>query len=186
MAEAAKSESMEDILQSIKRIIEDDSTPDPQGGAASPAASATDVLELTQMVKDDGTIGELPPLPAAKIPPAPEPEPEPAKIPAPAAVTPKTAKRVVPKPIVMEEGLVSDEAAQAAMAALKPIMEGNSKDYSIPHIPSSALRSGNTVEDLVLEALRPMLKAWLDEHLPLIVQKIVEREVRRLVAFHQD
>jgi cell pole-organizing protein PopZ len=115
-------------------------------------------------------------------PPAPEPmaEPEPAPEP------PKPAKKPVQKPIIMEEGLVSDQAAQAAVAALKPITDGSQKDYSIPHIPSSTLRNGNTVEDLVLESLKPMLKAWLDEHLPLIVQKIVEKEVKRIVTFHQD
>ena len=194
MAEAAKSESMEDILQSIKRIIEDDSSPDPKGEAAAPSAAATapvqsaDVLELTQAIKDDGSITELPPLPAARAQPAPMLQPEPMMPPAPApqAAPQKPARKAPPKSTIMEEGLVSDEAAQAAMAALKPIVEGGSKDYSIPHIPSSALRNGNTVEDLVLEALKPMLKAWLDEHLPLIVQKIVEREVKRLVTFHQD
>jgi cell pole-organizing protein PopZ len=86
----------------------------------------------------------------------------------------------------MEDGLVSDQAAHAAAAALRPIIEGGDKDFSIPHIPSTALRNGNTVEDLLLEALKPMLKAWLDEHLPLIVQKIVEKEVKRIVKFHQD
>ncbi len=189
MAEAAsKSESMEDILQSIKRIIEDDSTPDPKGEAGpavTPAsAPSADVLELTQVMKDDGSIAALPPLPQAsvKMPPPPDPEPEKA----PVAAAPKLARKPAPKPIVMEEGLVSDEAAQAAMAALKPIVEGGNRDYSIPHIPSSALRNGNTVEDLVLEALKPMLKGWLDEHLPLIVQRIVEREVKRIVTFHQD
>ena len=38
----------------------------------------------------------------------------------------------------------------------------------------------------MLEALKPMLKAWLDENLPLIVHKIVEKEVKRIVKFNQD
>jgi hypothetical protein len=45
---------------------------------------------------------------------------------------------------------------------------------------SPVLRSGITVEDLVVEALRPMLKEWLDGHLPELVRSLVEREIRRL------
>jgi cell pole-organizing protein PopZ len=180
MAEAAsKSESMEDILQSIKRIIEDDSSAEPK---PVPAAATADVLDLTQAIKEDGSLEALPPLPApADVKPPEEPEKKVVSTP-----PPTPAPKPAPKPIILEEGLVSDQAAQAAAAALKPIVEGGNKDYSIPHIPSSALRNGNTVEDLVLEALRPMLKAWLDEHLPLIVQKIVEKEVKRIVTFHND
>ena len=188
MAEAApkQSESMEDILQSIKRIIEDDGDTGAKPAAPAPVAHATDVLDLTQILKEDGTLASISPLPSAAAPaPKPEPEkpaikePEPAPAPAP---TPQP----VPKTLTLEDALVSDQAAQAASAALRPITHGTQKDYSIPHIPSSALRNGNTVEDLVLESLKPMLKAWLDEHLPLIVQKIVEKEVKRIVTFHQD
>jgi len=194
--QAGQPESMEEILQSIKRIIEDDD-PDNKPAAAAPAAA--DVLELTQVVKVEAEETALPPLPQASkktpsAPPqdvvksidaifaaAPKPEasaaPEPAIMPAPAPVF---------NPMMMEDGLVSEEAAQAAAAALKPIVESAQKGPSVPHIPSPALRSGNTVEDLILESLRPMLKAWLDEHLPTIVQKIVEKEVKRIVTFHQD
>lgn len=188
MAEAApkESDSMEDILQSIKRIIEDDNAGDvPPAPAAAPSAPAADVLELTQVLKADGSVAALPPLPtkpSAKAEPAPAPVP-----PAAPAASASPELTIAPKPpLPMEEGLVSDQAAQAAIAALKPIVESGTKDYSIPHIPSSSLRNGNTVEDLLLEALKPMLKAWLDEHLPFIVQKIVEKEVKRLVTFHND
>lgn len=84
------------------------------------------------------------------------------------------------------DGLVSDEAATAAAAALKPIVDNTQKDLSVPRVSSPQLRNGNTVEDLMLEALRPMLKSWLDENLPLIVQKIVEKEVKRIITFRQD
>ncbi len=189
MAEAAKqSESMEDILQSIKRIIEDDSETEAKPAVAPVAA---DVLELTQVIKDDGTVAALPPLPTMAAPePAPKAAPAPEPVAKPVVAAPAPQSRPVPKtehpPLNMEDALVSEQATQAAVAALKPIAQSNQKDYSIPHIPSSALRNGNTVEDLVLEALKPMLKAWLDEHLPLIVQKIVEKEVKRIVTFHQD
>ncbi len=37
-----------------------------------------------------------------------------------------------------------------------------------------------TVEALVAELLRPMLKVWLDAHLPALVERIVAEEVKRL------
>ena len=40
--------------------------------------------------------------------------------------------------------------------------------------------NGKTVEDLVKETLRPMLKEWLDQNLPQIVERYVEREIVRL------
>jgi len=40
--------------------------------------------------------------------------------------------------------------------------------------------AGRTLEDVVRELLNPLLKAWLDEHLPTIVQAKVEEEVERI------
>ena len=40
--------------------------------------------------------------------------------------------------------------------------------------------SGNTVEAMVAEMLRPMLKDWLDANLPGIVQAAVQKEVERI------
>ena len=41
-------------------------------------------------------------------------------------------------------------------------------------------REGRTLEDVVRELLHPLLKAWLDEHLPGIVQAKVDAEVERI------
>jgi cell pole-organizing protein PopZ len=40
--------------------------------------------------------------------------------------------------------------------------------------------SGNTVEAMVAEMLRPLLKDWLDNNLPGIVQAAVQKEVERI------
>ncbi len=37
-----------------------------------------------------------------------------------------------------------------------------------------------TVEDLVREMLRPMLKAWLEDNLPGIVERLVCAEIERM------
>ena len=41
-------------------------------------------------------------------------------------------------------------------------------------------KGGRNLEDVVAELLRPLLKAWLDEHQPTIVQAKVEEEVERI------
>ena len=40
----------------------------------------------------------------------------------------------------------------------------------------------NPLEDMVREMLRPMLKAWLDEHLPQMVDDHVKREISRITG----
>jgi cell pole-organizing protein PopZ len=42
------------------------------------------------------------------------------------------------------------------------------------------MRNDRTLEDLVSEILRPMLKAWLDENLPTIVERLVRAEIERM------
>ena len=60
MAEPAKDQdqSMEDILQSIKRIIAEEGDP-------VEAASGSDVLELTEQLAEDGSISRVQPTPPA-------------------------------------------------------------------------------------------------------------------------
>ncbi len=41
--------------------------------------------------------------------------------------------------------------------------------------------SGRTVEDLVVEMIRPLLREWLDRNLPILVERIVQKEIRKLV-----
>jgi len=71
-----------------------------------------------------------------------------------------------------EETLVSGEAAKASKAALAALS-------SVTIDP----RAGeNTLEGLVREMLRPMLKEWLDANLPELVERVVSREVARVIG----
>jgi len=40
--------------------------------------------------------------------------------------------------------------------------------------------NARTLEDLVKEMLRPMLKTWLDDNLPGMVERIVRAEIERV------
>ena len=42
--------------------------------------------------------------------------------------------------------------------------------------------AGHTVEDVLREALRPMLQAWLDEKLPGIAERLVQAELSRAMG----
>jgi len=163
--------TMEEILASIRRIISED---EPQGESAPAAeapppqtepevvaeAEADEVLELTNPLPEPEpepeplveTHGDI----EAVAPPAPEPEPEPAPVFAAAAP-------------LDDEPLVSDPTADETASAFGQL----TRSIAMP-------KAGRTLEDVVRELLNPLLKAWLDEHLPTIVQAKVEEEVERI------
>lgn len=41
-------------------------------------------------------------------------------------------------------------------------------------------QNARTLEDLVSEMLRPMLKDWLDDNLPSLVERLVKAEIERV------
>ncbi len=79
-----------------------------------------------------------------------------------------------------EETLLSDATASAATEAMKQLFaaKGSAPDPISGDLPT---RQGTTVEDLMVEAMKPLIKQWLDEHLPTTVERIVQDEIRRLV-----
>ena len=66
-----------------------------------------------------------------------------------------------------EAGLLSRQATAAIGSAFNTLTETVKK-----HEP--------TLEDVVRETLRPMLKSWLDENLPRVVERMVQEEVERI------
>jgi cell pole-organizing protein PopZ len=49
---------------------------------------------------------------------------------------------------------------------------------------SVLVQNARTLEDLVREMLKPMLKAWLDENLPAMVERMVRAEIERVSRGH--
>jgi uncharacterized protein len=47
-------------------------------------------------------------------------------------------------------------------------------------LASKAVQQSDLVIDLARDMLRPMLKAWLDDNLPAIVERLVKAEIERL------
>jgi cell pole-organizing protein PopZ len=171
---------MEEILASIRRIIsEDAATEDKPAAAPAPSPDAGgEVIELTQMVREDGSVVDVRAM--AESGPAPEPPPEP-KIESSddLQLAPNTAPSVAAEaqPSAPDEGILSpavaDETAAAFTQLAKTVTDTN------------AMRLGNserTLEELCKELLRPMLKEWLDANLPQLVQREVEQAISRLVS----
>ena len=156
--ESQKEPTMEEILASIRRIISED-----------------DVEQSEEIQEEDAP---PPPRPAEPEPeieaedelPEPEPEPEPDLEPEDVL---ELTDRVDPvgdiEPLRPAPALVSDPTAAAAAAAFGHL----SASLLMPH----DLR---TLEDVVRELLRPLLKQWLDDHLPDIVEAQVQAEIERI------
>lgn len=199
MAEASKDpdQSMEDILQSIKRIIAD------EGDAVPTPPPGSEVLELTELLEEDAappalhvaepapadlsslSVDDIMNMPMDALQPPAAPEPVPMPEPVPAAPVAAPAPEPAPAPSHAEAiaahdtgPLMSEATVSASVAALEALKH-TPQALNTDHV---AFRSGATVEDLVIEALKPMLKEWLDGNLPQLVRALVEKEIRRLTS----
>ncbi len=85
--------------------------------------------------------------------------------------------RVADEPQSPVAPIVSAEAVSASRHALEALNSA----VTTP-VPAAALPRGISVEDLASELLRPMLKDWLDAHLPEIVERLVAKEVARITG----
>ena len=178
--------SMEEFLASIRRIIaEDGDAAASAQGAAPPLPSMSggprqdEVLELTEVVEEDGSVVSIGAKSAApEPPPAPKPPPQPAVF--------EPDEQELPPPLPREmmnvddnERLISAEAAAASVASLSQLAASRSSSSRGEDVLVSA--GGRTIEELVCEMLRPLLKTWLDDNLPQLVERLVQDEINRLV-----
>jgi len=108
----------------------------------------------------------------APVEPEPEPEPEPT---APAAA-PHREEIVMEQHVQGPDGLIGDEATSAIASTVGQLMRSISTDRNV-----SVSRGGLTIEDIVREEIKPMLRAWFDSHLPSLVERIVRAEIGRVI-----
>jgi cell pole-organizing protein PopZ len=197
--------SMEDILASIRRILaEDQAAPMPVPPTQEPGATPPeDVLDLTeQMLAPDTKPVAAPPPPAAGSqadidallagpPSAPAARPMSdaeidAMFAAPPANTPAgpqpAAKAPPPAPSGAEGGLIGGAVAAAAAASFAALRAARGQgDAPRQAMPDIVLGNGAiTLEEMVREELRPLLKAWLDANLPALVERLVKAELERV------
>lgn len=202
--------SMEEILASIRKIITEEDDPAPAEGEVidltegelispaeePPAAKAAPSFETYET--DDEAMAstmspETPPTPEAiKAEPGAEPpaaiiveapvivpniavEPEisfdePEIVQETAPTEQKSELSQIDEDLLEEPALLSEKSAEVAGKAFHDLAQkinllGNKE---------------NTLEGVVKELLRPMLKEWLDENLPRIVLKMVRKEIEKI------
>lgn len=77
----------------------------------------------------------------------------------------------------VDEGLTSPEAAKDTANLMKQFVQA-AKIVTVENRRKKAL----TLEDMVIDMIKPELKKWLDENLPKLVQDLVEKEIKRLMT----
>jgi cell pole-organizing protein PopZ len=200
--------SMEEILASIRRIISEDSDPKRPSGSGGREA---EVLDLTEMLTADGSVVSL----ASRRPgiatsgesqPTPESvKPEPAKPDAvkPDTVKPDTVKQDLRRPggssavvhlsekehdPIMSEAearasMISDTTLEASATSLGRLARAVRREAALRAFSGEEDRR---IEDLVRESLTPMLRDWVDRHLPEMVDRIVREEIDKMVRRLQE
>jgi cell pole-organizing protein PopZ len=199
--QAQREPTMEEILASIRRIISEEDKPADSGGdVLDLQPPPAPVAEMKAPAPKPAPIEAPKPAPApapapvaAKAPPPPAPvfrepeeiapvrpldeelmivdlQPEPIPAPPPVAAAPKPAPQPewTPPPQQPSRPLVSDPVANQTQSALGKLMG------------SMLVNSGNTLDDVVRELLKPLLKDWLDVNLPSLVEAEVAKEIDRI------
>ena len=149
--------SMEDILASIRRILSED---EPAGGTGATAAE-DDVLSLdsSMMVEE--------PSPAVVAPaPVVVPVVVPVGAPVPAAAVAAKSALMAPE---------TEAAVASSMGGLLRTLIAEREQISV-------YRGGPTIEDMVREEVRPLLKQWIDTHMQALVERLVRAEIERVVG----
>jgi len=201
--------SMEDILASIRRILseeeEEAAKPAAAGPAPTPAAAPAAMPAAPQpMAEPEPEPAPMPepepemaeafepePMPemapdpfAQEMQPAYEPEPEPMPIhhaapPPPRAAMPEPMADVLQlTPDMVTTDIMSEPTVRASTDVLAELARAilDRRDVSI-----SRSSKDMTLEGMVREMLKPILREWLDRNLPYLIERLVKKEIDTMV-----
>ncbi|OYY68233.1 DUF2497 domain-containing protein [Sphingomonas sp. 28-63-12] len=162
MGDLSVEPSMEDILSSIKRIIAEDgdsgSVVRSRRAPRTPPAPAAPASTNRSRLPDPGDVLEL------SNPVTDDAEDDATLI-----------ERV--EAALSTDSILSESAAQASRGALDTLSRMVVKPAATP---APEAQAPETLEGLVREMLRPMLREWLDSKLPGMVEDMVAREIARI------
>lgn len=177
--QTAQEPTMEEILASIRRIISEDDAPPADAAPAEPAFAPApvepedeDVLELTDAIEAAAPIethGDI----DVFEPSAPEPEPA-AWAPEPEPMPSFDPPAPEPEPAFASRQIEEEPILSAATAAATASAFGRLEAALAMPSPSQ------TLDGVVRELLKPLLKDWLDQNLPRIVEAKVAEAVEKL------
>jgi uncharacterized protein len=192
---SAAEPSMEEILASIRRILKEDEgrqaeieQPDDDVLVldASMIVASADISTATELPVSIGSIQTHDAAPFATYDEpvhfASEPEID-THIDGEAPVAPETVplqghemENIMEEHVQSPEGLVGEDASNEITNTIGSLVRSISSERSV-----AVSRGGITIEDIVREEVRPVLKAWLDTHLPSLVERIVRAEIGRVI-----
>src|SRR6218665_1693478 len=198
--------SIEEILESIRQIINEDGDAPAQGGADlrpqapaaekpgvlqsapppmdddepldltmddAPADDAFDrggVLDLTDKVESIANAEEM--LGEDLMNPEYDPDPPPQI----------DLQEAPPMTMDSDDSLLSDRTADAATNEMAKLLAGN-----VAIERDEPARVGRvTLEVLARALMRPLIKTWLDENLPRVIDRVVTRELEKLARRARD
>ena len=197
----AQEPSMEEILASIRRIIADDDATKspPPAEPAKPASAAAKSPAPPPRAQPAPSPPAAEPEPKLELA---EENPEPASgvdeqsadileltesmaAPPPAmAGLPPNFRTIDGASDVSFDDAVERPAPQPQGALESQLLSGSTRaavDSAFNSLAQTVLvQNARTLEDLVREMLRPMLKSWLDENLPGLVERLVRAEIERV------
>ena len=183
--------SMEEILASIRRIIADD---DVLPLSRQPSTAARPANSAPQPGPSPFGAFEAPRTALRRDPPAPASEPfhrEPIE---PAPQRPNRTgfrldldppSRHTPEPMEHAYEAPQPSMSEPAQDSLDTPLLSAGADASVSSsfnalAASMMMQNGGLIEESVREMLRPMLKSWLDDNLPGIVERLVRQEIERM------
>jgi uncharacterized protein len=175
-AQRAHEPSMEEILASIRSIIADDKEPP---AASAPPPKPTPATGPQIVYSNDS-------IPAARsVAPPPEPVAE-VRQPAPVEIAPPSAPKIAwEKPAAVAEPAAPHEPEAAPEPVEEEPFVSPATDAAVGASfnalsASIAMHNPEMIESLTREMLRPMLKSWLDDNLPSLVERLVRAEIQRV------
>jgi uncharacterized protein len=155
--------TMEEILASIRQIISDEPTKPVELAKPVPAAP---VLQA---------VPSVPPPEFMRSPPVSQPAPQEDDILD--LIAPQKVSKAVPTPqqsfAALSDALASDRLLSSTANDAASASFGN-----LAH--TVLAQNARTLDDIVYEMLKPMIKNWLDDHLPTIVERLVRSEIERV------
>ena len=104
----------------------------------------------------------------------PVPSAEPAEEEADVLELDESMEAAAPPSVDLGPPLLEEQAADTSRHALEELASVAAAAPPQPQI--------NPLEEMLREMLRPILKQWLDEHLPAIVDEHVKREIHRITG----
>ena len=171
---------MDDILASIRRILNEDEAAAEAADLAPPAQPEAEPEPEPDPEAFAAPPPPIAPAPVAAPPPRARSGPEPVELTSDMLVTPPNPSPAAPPRMGLgmddASDLIAPAAAAAAAASVGSLLRAVSSERG-----SQVYRGGPSIEDVVREEIRPILKDWLDHHLPPLVERLVRAEIERVV-----